>query len=281
MYVFTGAGAASNYVRLYGFHTEVTGGALTDGGSVINDGSVLTFNSVPTIGAVVTKNTNVVPTLWATNSNFTTLTLHAATAGAVTNSFLTTINDSGPSQVSFIGNRSTSGALFTNKIVSPIGGSGAVTTITQNLGNPVGAPVYTNNLQVRAVDSTGQSQPFFNAHDASDNTNIYYQSGKVLNFTNTAGTSPSVTKMSLNDSGLTVGTGTPLSLYRRIAVSLTPGIVAANTCAFQIFTVTGLAAADLLIGINKPTEQAGLGVTPGHVTGANTATLNFCNNTAA
>lgn len=80
---------------------------------------------------------------------------------------------------------------------------------------------------------------------------------------------------------LLVGGGTNLVKYSRFSVSLSPAQVTANTCASQSFTVTGIAAADILIGVVKPTEQAGLSLTPGHVTGANTATINFCNNTGA
>ena len=79
----------------------------------------------------------------------------------------------------------------------------------------------------------------------------------------------------------TIGGGTTLTKYSRFSVSLTPVAVAANTCAAQSFTVTGIAAADILIAVSKPTEQAGLSAGLGHVTGANTATINFCNNTAA
>jgi hypothetical protein len=83
--------------------------------------------------------------------------------------------------------------------------------------------------------------------------------------------------------GVTVGaTNNPsLARYGRYTSTLSPASVAANTCAAQSFTVTGVLASDILIGVNKPTEQAGLSVTTGHVTGANTATINFCNNTAA
>ena len=69
--------------------------------------------------------------------------------------------------------------------------------------------------------------------------------------------------------------------YRRYSASLSPAIVASHTCAAQSFTFAGIRAADILVGVNKPTEQAGLSVTPGHVIGANTLTLNFCNYTGA
>ena len=74
--------------------------------------------------------------------------------------------------------------------------------------------------------------------------------------------------------------GTTLTRYARYAVTLSPAAVGANTCAAQSFTVTGLAAGDILIAVSKPTEQAGLSALPGHVSAANTATVNFCNHTA-
>jgi hypothetical protein len=80
---------------------------------------------------------------------------------------------------------------------------------------------------------------------------------------------------------VTVG-GTALSRYARYSKALTPASVAANTCAAEaVSSVTGVTGSDILIGISKPTEQAGLSVTPGHVTGTGALTLNFCNNTAA
>lgn len=83
--------------------------------------------------------------------------------------------------------------------------------------------------------------------------------------------------------GVTVGVPTDPTLlrYGRYAAAQSPALVAANTCASQSFTFTGIRAADILIGVNKPTEQAGLSVMPGHVSAANTLTLNFCNNTGA
>ncbi|MBZ5528944.1 MAG: hypothetical protein LAN71_13715 [Acidobacteriia bacterium] len=100
-------------------------------------------------------------------------------------------------------------------------------------------------------------------------------------YRNTADTLANKTLTSSALTTPTIGGGTALTVYRRIAVSLSPAAVAANTCAAQSFTVTGLAAGDILIAVNKPTEQAGLSVLPGHVSAANTATLNFCNHTAA
>jgi hypothetical protein len=79
----------------------------------------------------------------------------------------------------------------------------------------------------------------------------------------------------------TIGGGSTLTKYSRIAVTLSPAAVSANSCAAQSFTVTGLSASDILISVTKPTEQAGLMFTKGHVTATDTATVNFCNVTAS
>lgn len=82
--------------------------------------------------------------------------------------------------------------------------------------------------------------------------------------------------------GLTVGSGNGLSRYARYTATESPSSVAAHTCAAQTFSnVTEAQSGDVLIAVNKPTEQAGLSVTPGHVTGTNTLTVNFCNDTSS
>ncbi len=83
--------------------------------------------------------------------------------------------------------------------------------------------------------------------------------------------------------GLTVGapTNAALNRYAKYTATFSPAIVAANTCAEQTFTVTGLQAADIAVnGDPKPTHQAGLGET-WIVCAPNTAAVNFCNTTAA
>ncbi len=79
--------------------------------------------------------------------------------------------------------------------------------------------------------------------------------------------------------GLTAGKGTPLSRYARFVVELSPVSVPANSCAAQSFKVVGLLRNDVLIAVNKPSEQPGLSISPGHVASENTVTINFCNNT--
>jgi len=57
--------------------------------------------------------------------------------------------------------------------------------------------------------------------------------------------------------------------------------VAANTTAEQTVTVTGLATTDVVVGISKPTAQAGLGIVGARASAANTLAINFINATTA
>jgi len=57
--------------------------------------------------------------------------------------------------------------------------------------------------------------------------------------------------------------------------------VAANTTAEQTVTVNGLLATDVVIGVSKPTAQAGLGIVGWRVSAANTLAITFSNNTGA
>ena len=66
-----------------------------------------------------------------------------------------------------------------------------------------------------------------------------------------------------------------------VSVALSPALVAANTTAEQTFTVPGVNASDMLVEVNKPTAQAGLGLAGVRVSAANTVGITFSNNTAA
>lgn len=57
--------------------------------------------------------------------------------------------------------------------------------------------------------------------------------------------------------------------------------VAANTTAEQTVAVTGLAATDIVIGVSKPTAQAGLGMVGWRVAAAGSLGITFSNNTTA
>ena len=57
-------------------------------------------------------------------------------------------------------------------------------------------------------------------------------------------------------------------------------MVAANTSAEQLFTVTGVAVNDVAV-VNKPTAQAGLGIVGVRVSAANQVGITFGNFTAA
>ena len=60
-----------------------------------------------------------------------------------------------------------------------------------------------------------------------------------------------------------------------------PGTIGVSTSAEQTLTVTGLATTDTVVGISKPTAQAGLGIVNQRVSSANTLGITFGNFTAA
>lgn len=78
------------------------------------------------------------------------------------------------------------------------------------------------------------------------------------------------------------GSGTWTFPIRRFTAALTPSIVTANTTVEQTFTITGLVAAtDRIIGVSKPTAQAGLGIVGWRCSADNTLAITFSNNTGA
>lgn len=79
---------------------------------------------------------------------------------------------------------------------------------------------------------------------------------------------------------LKVGSGTVLTRLAYYTATLSPIEVGANTCAEELFTVTGITAGDVVF-VNKPTAQAGLGVAGVRASGSNQVGINFCNATAA
>lgn len=62
---------------------------------------------------------------------------------------------------------------------------------------------------------------------------------------------------------------------------LSPSAVAANTTAEQTFTFNGLLSTDVVLTVNKPTAQAGLGIANYRVSAVNTLAITFSNNTAS
>lgn len=64
-----------------------------------------------------------------------------------------------------------------------------------------------------------------------------------------------------------------------VSVALTPSAVGANTTAQQTFTVTGVKVSDVVVAVEKPSHQAGLGIVGARVTAADTVGITFSNNT--
>ena len=81
---------------------------------------------------------------------------------------------------------------------------------------------------------------------------------------------------------LAVGEGASIS---KIAV-YSPNVgtvttIGANTTQERDFTVAGLLATDIIVAINKPTAQAGLGIVGMRVKAANTLSITYINATAS
>jgi len=77
--------------------------------------------------------------------------------------------------------------------------------------------------------------------------------------------------------------GTPgdkVTQIYRLALTISPAAVAANTTAEQTFALAGIAVGDVVY-VSKPTAQAGLGIVNCRVSAANTLAITFSNNTAA
>lgn len=88
---------------------------------------------------------------------------------------------------------------------------------------------------------------------------------------------------SLTTDELYIGTDQYVSPIRglyKFATLLSPVLVAANTTAEQLLTVPGLKVGDIILSINKPTAQAGLGIVGARVSAANTLAVTFVNDTA-
>src|SRR5437899_2447092 len=76
-----------------------------------------------------------------------------------------------------------------------------------------------------------------------------------------------------------VGIGaTDIKRILLLTAALTPSIVAANTSAEQLFTLTGVAVGDM-IAVNKPTQQTGLTVGGVRVSATDQVAITFGNHT--
>ena len=76
--------------------------------------------------------------------------------------------------------------------------------------------------------------------------------------------------------------GTWIERVKRHSANVgTPAAVVANTTGVHSITVTGVATGDAVIGISKPTYQAGLGIVGWSITGADTVEVVFMNTTGS
>jgi hypothetical protein len=82
--------------------------------------------------------------------------------------------------------------------------------------------------------------------------------------------------------GIQIGAdGTQIAGLAVYTPTLSPAQVAADETAEQTFPVQGLSVGDIVLAVNKPTAQAGLGIVGVRVSAANTLAITFANVTAA
>lgn len=93
-------------------------------------------------------------------------------------------------------------------------------------------------------------------------------------------TTVSVTPTSYEAYGVTIFRPSPAAPCIVYTQALTPVGVAANTTAEQAFTVTGLVSGSM-VWVNKPTQQAGLGIVGCRVSGTNSLAITYANITGA
>ena len=68
---------------------------------------------------------------------------------------------------------------------------------------------------------------------------------------------------------------------RYVNVTLSPAAVAANTSAEEIFAVPGARLDDMVLSVNKPTAQAGLGIVGWRVSSEGNIGITFQNSTGS
>ena len=68
---------------------------------------------------------------------------------------------------------------------------------------------------------------------------------------------------------------------RHFSQSLSPAAVAANTTAEEIFAVSYIRLDDIILSVNKPTAQAGLGIVGYRVSSEGNIAITFSNNTGS
>lgn len=105
---------------------------------------------------------------------------------------------------------------------------------------------------------------------------------KMWELTKWSGTTATPVVSVDDTTGLKVGeSGGGLSKLSVFTATVNPASVAANTSAEQTFTVTGVAAGDVVVSATKPSAfTAGCGLTGARVSAANTVALTFMNTSA-
>jgi hypothetical protein len=180
----------------------------------------------------------VVSVFTTTNGNISGVTINTPGTGYAVNDTLNSVT-----QLNSYG----TGAVLT---VSSVNGSGGITGLTITNGGAGGYAI------IRTA-ATGTAP--------------------IYTFTGNSG-NVAINGQAIQGSSLQVGSGRVFTRHAIITASLTPVSVAANACAAQTLTVSGITAGDHVINRDvQPSFTAGLSLSEILVTGANTVSANFCN----
>lgn len=160
-------------------------------------------------------------------------------------------------------------------------------------------PMNTNRLYVIPINAVPQyitCQSYYDPTSSiitiSDMAVVPYGVGVGIQYTTTPNDGKLVTGITpdgveqrtnaLAPTSVALSGGRAFTRHTILTTSATPVAVAANTCAAQTITVSGLNAGDHVINNDiAPNFVAGLSLNGVQITGANTAVMNWCNNTAA
>lgn len=164
---------------------------------------------------------------------------------------------------------STNNSFLVGANVGTLGAAAATTTTELTVTNTIFA----------ATDSViGISKPTFQAGLAVAGARVSAASTLAITFVNptVGGITPTASEIYTVE--LWRPQGSPVAVFYN--QTLTPVAVAANTCAEQSFTVTGLVASSFAF-VNKPSFQAGLGIVNVRISGTNTLAITYANTTGA
>jgi len=137
---------------------------------------------------------------------------------------------------------------------------------------------FPNGISTSTISATSIDFPASGTLTAAVGT---ITTGTVATLVSTVETVGTITGTITNANTLNVGTSTAITGIFVQNATLTVASVAANASAEQTFAVANLGTADIIIGVQKPTTNAGIVIGGARVSAAGTIAINFANVTTA